>query len=354
MLVLENVTLLQQAIFFGLMGLLWGSFFNVCVYRMPAGQSIWMPGSYCYHCGSPVRWYDNCPVFAYLFLGGRCRDCKSPFSIRYAIVEFITGLLFMAVFWQYELTWAMPIYCLFTGFLLIAALTDIDNWIILDRISLGGAATGIVIAFAMPFLPVQSPELLSQTWLPSISGPFPVTHWWASGVNSLIGALAGSGLIWGIGVVGSLVFRKPAMGFGDVKLLALMGAFLGWQLGILSIFVASFLGTIWGIGSIVVGMLHKKKQDDSASGSALSEEEAHAWLSDENATAQARGWAYSDREKALLLPLLTTPAEGNNAPQRHHLPFGPHLALAAWLLMAVGPRALAEVRLYFAPITELF
>ncbi|HBF33327.1 TPA: hypothetical protein DDW35_02060 [Candidatus Sumerlaeota bacterium] len=353
MLVLENVPLFHQVLFFGMMGLLWGSFFNVCVYRMPAGQSIWLPGSYCYHCGSPVRWYDNCPVFAYLFLGGRCRDCKSPFSVRYAIVEFVTGLLFAAVFYQYQLSWAMPIYLVFTGLLLIAALTDIDNWIILDRISLGGTVAGIVFALVLPFMPEQTPSVLAKTWLPSISGPFAVTHWWASVANSVIGAAAGAGFIWGIGVAGTLAFRKPAMGFGDVKLLALIGAFMGWKLAILTIFVASLLGTIWGVGAIVHGLLQTKKLNgNSSSHTALTDEEAQAYLADDSATAQERGWAYSEQEKALLTPLLTTQPE--YAVQHRHLPFGPHLALAAWLLMVFGPRVLLELRIYFAPFTEAF
>ena len=126
-----------------LLGSLWGSFCNVAIYRMPVGQSTVTPRSYCYSCGSMISGWDNIPLISYLILRGRCRTCRVPFSARYAGIEFISGCLYMALFVQFWFCWALPLYFVFTSLLLIATFTDIDHWIILDRISLGGFVAGV-------------------------------------------------------------------------------------------------------------------------------------------------------------------------------------------------------------------
>jgi len=334
------------AVFAFLFGTLWGSFFNVCIYRLPSGQSLSFPGSYCYNCGAPVRWFDNIPVWSYLVLRGRCRSCKSPFSMRYALVELLTGGLFLAVFLQYRFSWAAVFYLIFTGLLLVATFTDVDHWIILDRISLGGAAAALVLALLVHALPARPHVFEIGPWMPMIAGPAPGDRWWGPFANGAAGALAGSSLLWFIGLVGTILFRKPAMGFGDVKLLAMIGAFLGWQMAVLTIFAASFPGAAYGLGALLWPWLRSLgKPRPPEAGPGRSFEEIQAILDDNAEAAQKRGWTYSEQEKTVLARILSAPAR-TGASRTHHLPFGPHLAAAAWVLMLVGPALLKWLESY--------
>ena len=325
-----------------IMGLLWGSFFNVCVYRIPSGQAISLPASYCYACGTPIKWFDNVPVLSYFILGGRCRTCRAPFSIRYALIEFLTGCLFLTIFLQYGLTWPTLMYMILTGLLLVSTFTDIDNWIILDRMSVGGAVVGIVFALGFAFVP----HIDAANWVIAHTGPAPAHTWWGPVANSLVGALSGAGLLYGIGLIGTVIFRKPAMGLGDVKLLMLIGAFGGWGISILSIFVGALFGSVWGIGAIVVSMLTScKPPEPTDEEKAEREERIEAALGEDS--------RFNDAEKATLARLAR---EGANARPAvpHHLPFGPHLALAAWLLVAFEPQVMAYMREFFAPVIEYY
>lgn len=322
------------AAFFFLLGTLWGSFFNVCVYRLPCGQSLVKPDSHCYHCGTPIRWFDNIPVFSYLILKGRCRHCQIPFSARYALIELLTGLLFLAVFWRYGFHWHMLAFLVFTSLLLVGSVTDIDNWIILDKNTLGGALVGLVLALIIGLLPADGSAGSSDYWVVAASGPLSGGTWYGPVVNALVGALSGALLLWVIGLIGTVVFRKPAMGFGDVKLMLLIGAFLGWQLCLLSIFVASLFGSVYGIAALVLERRSKGEEDETPL------EQCRTILGDSQQN-------LSDTEQKTLLKLLASPAREGGV-QRHHLPFGPHLALAGWLLMMTAPETLRALREYFA------
>ena len=242
-----------------LFGLVIGSFLNVVIFRLPEGQSIVSPGSRCPGCEAPIAWYDNVPVLSFLVLRGRCRHCRLAISYRYPSVELLTGLVFALIAWRFGAGWLMPLYALFAAGLITAALIDFDRQLIPDEISLGGLACGLLLA------PLAS---------------------WALGAGYL-GALAESGLgaVLGGGLLCSVAFLHarvsvalgrsfehwpgegaevpkpssadywlwfPGMGLGDVKLLAMIGAFLGpW--GVLeTIVTASLLGLVLGLAYAAV------------------------------------------------------------------------------------------------------
>ncbi len=207
-----------------------GSFINVCIYRIPAGQSILRPSSRCRACGQPIPPYLNLPVLAWIFLRGKARCCGAPISIRYPSIEFLTAALFLA-------SWlGLPSLLALIGWLwiiiaLCVAFIDLDHMVIPDRFSIGGLLAGLVLSVIFPALHgIESPFAL----LGSIRGFF----------NALIGALIGSSIILWIMILGELVLRKEALGFGDVKLMGAIGAFCGWQGSVFSLFAGAILGTV--------------------------------------------------------------------------------------------------------------
>lgn len=201
-------------------GMCVGSFLNVCIYRLPEGASIVRPPSACPKCGASIRWYDNIPVLSYLWLRGRCRGCSTPISIRYPIIELLTGLFAWITFLQYGLTPASLIYFIFIAALLVITFIDIDHRIIPDIISLPGIPIGFAASFLLPDL----------DWL-----------------SSLIGIVAGGGILLSIAWVYQLITGKDGMGGGDIKLLAMIGAFLGWKGVLFTIMASSFIGTLVGV-----------------------------------------------------------------------------------------------------------
>ncbi len=329
-----------HAVYFFVMGLLFGSFFNVCIYRIPSGQSISLPGSYCYSCGSPVQAMDNIPVISYLVLRGRCRTCRSPFSSRYALIELLTGCIFLAVFVTYGMTWAAVQYCVFSGLLLVATFTDFDHWIIPDRISYGGAAIGIGFALVLPFLP----GVKESDWLIGQSGPVEWIdgRWWAPAVNSLVGALSIASVLWTIGFIASLIFRMPAMGLGDSKLLLCIGAFLGWKLGLICIVLASFFGSIQGLFMYIQRFLEpstpkQMPEETLEAESEIPHDEDGELTPEEDPVA-----IEPPSDESVVLERMFS-GKWDRGKRRHHLKFGPHLALAAWLLM-----------IYAKPVLDFF
>lgn len=205
-------------------GMCVGSFLNVCIHRLPAGLSIVRPPSACPECGTSIRWYDNIPVISYLLLRGRCRGCQVPISIRYPIVELLTGLFAMITWLQFGPIPATPIYFLFIAALLVITFIDIDHRIIPDIISLPGIGLGFAASFLLPGL-----------------------DW----ISSLIGIAAGGGLLLSIAWGYHLITGKDGMGGGDIKLLAMIGAFLGWKGVLFTVMAASFIGTAVGIVMMV-------------------------------------------------------------------------------------------------------
>ncbi|MCD6385495.1 prepilin peptidase [Candidatus Sumerlaeota bacterium] len=226
-----------------LMGTLVGSFLNVCIYRIPAKKSIVFPNSYCYSCGSPIRWYDNIPLLSYIILRGRCRDCAARISPRYFFIELLTGIIFFLSFWRLGYTWATPIYIVFICYFIIATFTDFDHWIIPDSISIGGFFLALLVALVVPSF--------YKGLIITRAGPFS-GFYFASFLNALVGGAVGFGLLYIIGVIGSWVFQKEAMGGGDIKLFALVGALLGWKNTLLVIALSSFIGATVGLILILV------------------------------------------------------------------------------------------------------
>lgn len=212
-----------------------GSFLNVCIYRIPLGKSIVYPGSHCASCGAPIPWWHNVPIFSWFILRGRAACCGTKVDFRYVLVEALTAGLIL-VLWRYygeESPWLALVYIVFTCGLVIATFIDFDHFIIPDRITLGGCVLGLVLS-------ATCPELQHTN---SVVGAL---------LRSLIGLLAGGGLLLAISIIGRIVFRKEAMGMGDVKFLAAMGAFLGWQSVPFIIAVSSLVGSVFGIGLMIV------------------------------------------------------------------------------------------------------
>jgi leader peptidase (prepilin peptidase)/N-methyltransferase len=235
-------------------GLLIGSFLNVVIHRLPAGESVVRPPSHCPVCDRPIAPYDNVPVLSYLLLRGRCRHCSTHISLRYPLVELVTGCVFAGIAWRFGATWLLPAWLLFAGGLIVAAAIDFDEQIIPDEISLGGIAVGLVV--------VPGAQMLEGD---ALGGAL---------LESLVGGLLGGGLLWSVGFFharvsvalgrtfehwpgeGEEIPRPssadywlwfPGMGLGDVKLLAMVGVFLG-PFGVLAtILAASVLGLLLGL-----------------------------------------------------------------------------------------------------------
>jgi leader peptidase (prepilin peptidase)/N-methyltransferase len=207
-------------------GLVVGSFLNVVIHRLPRGESLSHPPSRCPRCGAAIRWYDNVPVLSYLFLAGRCRDCRAPISPRYPLVEAATGLLFFAAALKLP-QWLWVFHAVVLGSLCLAlALIDLEHMILPDALTLPGVALGLLFA-----------------WL---GGPTPLLP---AIIGTVLGAALPLSIIWAYrwlrGVEG--------MGLGDVKLLAMLGAFLGWQGMLLTLALGAVAGALVGVGLILLG-----------------------------------------------------------------------------------------------------
>lgn len=215
-----------------ILGLIIGSFLNVCIVRLPREdekeRSIITPRSHCVHCKKTIAWYDNIPVLSYVILGGRCRFCRKEISFRYPLVELLTGFTFLFFYKYFGLTSILlPYFVLLSG-LIVATFIDIEHRIIPDEISLGGIVAGFIFSLLIP--------QLHQTNVHYIGG-----------MRSFFGIIIGGGSIYLMGLLGDFIFKKESMGGGDVKLMAMIGAFLGWKLALLSFFIAPFFGAIVGI-----------------------------------------------------------------------------------------------------------
>lgn len=223
-------------------GLTFGSFLNVCIYRLPRGQSVVSPRSACPSCDAPIAAYDNIPVLSWMVLGGRCRRCKARITPRYAAVELLTGLLFLSVLLRFGLTMATPRYCIFSFLILGLIFTDAETHLLPDKLTLPGFWIGLITA---ALVPVGGPL---DRLLEDLLGAAPEVAWRAASLgNALLGAAVGAGFIWLAGAVYMRVRGVEGMGFGDVKLMAMVGAFLGPKLTLLTLFGASLLGGIYGM-----------------------------------------------------------------------------------------------------------
>jgi len=292
--------------FIVVLGLLWGSFANVCIYRWPPtdefpdGRSVVRPGSHCFACGAPIRWYDNVPLLAWLWLRGKCRACRAPFSARYLVVEGVTGALFVVAWWAAVVapTGLAPfdqrlvhfaVYAAFCFVMIVITFIDVDHKLILNKITI----PSIVIFYAASFL---WPE-----------------RWWYDGV---VGVAVGYGLPWVIGEIYYQITRREGLGLGDGMLLALIGALLGWRGVLVALFGGSTIGSVVGITALVV-----------------------RWAAGSAAEAGAEAGAEAEAEPG---PDPTPVGEADHpsllrTKLRTELPFGPFLAMAAVLYLFAEP-----------------
>ena len=243
----------MAAVFVALAGLIVGSFSNVCIYRIPRGESVVQPGSYCPKCRTPVRWFDNVPVLSYVLLRGRCRSCREPIPIRYPVIEVLGALLFLAIYaagFRPQVT--LLYWALATAYLVISVI-DIDYKIIPDAISLPSLLIAPAVAFVVGQLQPSGVHGVEGLFAVVTGGSF-VGHAprLDQAIESLVGILVGGGLLWGIAAGYEFVRGQEGMGFGDVKLLAMIGGFQGWQAAVFALVVGSLLGTVVGLATMAV------------------------------------------------------------------------------------------------------
>ena len=204
-------------VYAGVLGASVGSFMNVCVSRLPHGESLVRPRSKCPGCGGPIAWYDNIPLLSWLLLRGRCRQCRESISVQYPVVELVTAAIWVGMALLYGPTWRSLQGSILFSLLLTISLIDARHYLIPDALSLGGLGAGLALAL--------------------LPGP-------PSILTALIGAALGFGVLLAVGVLGEWVFKKPAMGGGDIKMMAMVGAFLGPAGAMLTIFLGALAGTI--------------------------------------------------------------------------------------------------------------
>lgn len=226
-----------EALAAGFFGLLIGSFLNVCIFRLPRDLSVVSPRSFCPGCEKPIAWYDNIPLVSYFLLGRRCRHCREVIPLHYPVVELVTALLFFwSVYSKGWNVWGLKL-CVLAAVMVDLIFTDLEDRILPDEFTLGGAAAGIALAaFAPPssslsifFLPAQWPA-------------------WAHGMfEAVVGAAVSAGMLWLVGAIYQRVRDREGLGFGDVKMLLTIGAFLGLPGALLTIFTSSVFGAIAGI-----------------------------------------------------------------------------------------------------------
>jgi leader peptidase (prepilin peptidase)/N-methyltransferase len=262
-----------------IVGAMVGSFLNVCVHRMPRGESVVKPRSRCPKCGHAIRWYDNFPVVSWVFLGAKCRDCAAPIHWMYPLVEIVTASLFLAVYWKFGMTLASPIYMAFAAAMVLVTFVDLTDWTIPNEITFPGIPAGVVCAVVAMIYP-ESGLIYNDPLM------------------SFVGLLVGGGSLYLMDLISLLLLKKRGMGFGDVKLMAMFGAFFG-PLGVLVIIIiASFFGSAIGVTMILINRGKPAAPPESA---------------------QA-----DDDDDAMT-------------PGGHYLPFGPYLVLGALTYLFYGP-----------------
>jgi leader peptidase (prepilin peptidase) / N-methyltransferase len=285
--------------FFFLLGIVIGSFLNVCITRIPEGVSIVAPGSRCPQCGTPIKPYDNVPLFAWVWLGGKCRACKHPISAMYPLIELVTGLLFVACYLEFGITPATAKWLVFSSLIVVLIVTDLRVRLLPDAVNWPGLAVGLIFS----------------TWLPSDDG----TAFWLSVslfhrasparavgfFDGALGALFGSLLLWGFAGLYKVWRGHEGMGLGDVKMMAMVGAFLGLRGTFLTILLGSLLGSAVGLAIILA--------------------------------LYATGWQRALAERASRRNLGTVSALRWAIASQYQLPLGTFLGIAALLVVYVLP-----------------
>lgn len=215
----------------GLLGALIGSFLNVCIYRLPRQESIAWPGSHCPKCSHPIAWYDNIPILSYFTLGGCCRHCNGRIPFRYPLVEILNTSGYVGLFLVFGASWATVAYGLFYSALLVVAGTDLSHKIIPNAVTFPGIIAGLLCATTV--LPIGF-------------------------LDSLLGILVGGGILWLLAWASPYLFGKEGMGGGDIKLVAMIGAFLGWKPALITIMGGSLLGSLVGITLIAAQVIKRE------------------------------------------------------------------------------------------------
>lgn len=214
----------------GALGAAFGSFLNVCVYRLPRNESLWHPPSRCPACDARIAWHDNVPIVGWLWLGGRCRRCRAPISPLYPIIEALIAVVWIGAAWYYGVSWHGVAAAVLGTILVGITLTDARHYVIPHEFTIGGLVLGLALA-------------APQGWHPLLV--------------AAIGAAAGFAVLVAIAWLGEKVFKKEAMGGGDIWMMAMVGAFVGWKGALLTIFLGALLGTVifvpfaWRTGKLV-------------------------------------------------------------------------------------------------------
>jgi leader peptidase (prepilin peptidase)/N-methyltransferase len=280
-------------------GLVIGSFLNVCILRIPEDVSIVTPGSHCPRCQTPIRWYDNVPVLGWLWLRAKCRNCGLAISPMYPLVELATGLLFVACYLEFGLTQTAVKWLFFTCLLIVLTITDLRVRLLPDLVNWPGFAVGLFFSAAVP--PVDDPasgvfDLLHRTPPKPLGGL----------LDGLLGAAFGSFLLWAVAATYKRIRGREGMGMGDVKMMAMIGAFLGVRGAFLTILLGTLLGTLVGVTIIVLLYL--------------------------------AGWQRKLAERASRRGLGGVTALRWAIASQYQLPLGTFLGIAALLVVYFGPR----------------
>ncbi|MDK1021825.1 MAG: prepilin peptidase [Candidatus Hydrogenedentes bacterium] len=282
--------------FFGVLsfviGAMVGSFLNVCVHRLPQGLSVVRPRSRCPKCENPIAWHDNIPILSWLILGAKCRNCGTPISWQYPLVESLTAALFFLVYWKFGMTLASPVYMLLAASLVLVTFVDLTDWTIPNEVTFPGVPLGIGCAVMAMVYPESGLLLARPLW-------------------SIVGVLIGGGLLYGLDLLSLAILKKRGMGFGDVKLMAMLGAFFGPWGVLLILVIASFFGSAVGLTLILIGRAKDGAED---AGAALSEE--------------------GDEEDDVMTP------------GGHYLPFGPYIVLGGIIYLFFGPEIIERYMSY--------
>ena len=226
-----------EALLAALAGLLIGSFLNVCIYRMPRDISVVSPRSFCPECDRPIAWYDNIPLLSYFLLRGRCRKCGERIPLRYPVVELLTAVAFFCAVRMLGVSAAGLKFCAFSAIVIALVFSDLEERILPDEFTIGGAAIGVIFAAYVPFnfaitrllfIRPENPRLVSMG-------------------ESLFAALFCGGTLWLVGTLYQKIRHREGLGFGDVKMVAMIGAFLGLQGALMTLIVGSLLGALVGL-----------------------------------------------------------------------------------------------------------
>ena len=233
------------------LGCMIGSFLNVCIWRLPRNESVVHPRSKCPRCGNLISWYDNIPLVSWLALGAKCRHCGESISWQYPFVEALTGVLFCCVYGRFGMTVAAPIYMILMAGLILVTFVDLADWTIPNEVTFPGIPLGIGCA-VIGLLYADSGLLVKNVF------------------ESMIGVVLGGGILYLLDAIVYLLAKKQGMGFGDVKLLAMLGAFLGWRGVLFILFFSSLLGSVVGVAMLLIqqkkGLPKKERPDDVPAG----------------------------------------------------------------------------------------